>query len=456
MSSVGLNPTPQHPAFNPNPENDSHLRDQPAAGGGPAARSSGSTGDLRRAGALGGQPAPAPTAASRDTSNQPTPKRKAETILRHRSAVKCLVFFVCPSEQYETGGNGNNATTSGRRPQPPRPQTRERPRDPDHPKSCIHQPCSIPCSAHPLGRDTTDERSTIRDPCIHQPPKIHSRMGASQSRPPHRDPAPWGAGHAQWGDTPFHPRSQPAAGSSGNHRRASSSLQSHLGRAPAPAPTSTMPSFFSFQQGSERAQNVRYLSEASPLLGRFRAVPRPSDRAAAARGGGGGRGLLVPGQTGLLSADPAWRGSVHVGYGALAAAAAAEQQEEGDGDDQGADSDEDGEEGEAGCLWLGAGGRRWRRGRGRIRRLVRRLGDTWVDPKASVIRGVVDVWWSRWAALVLLPALLVGLRSLFHFSDPAVGPDRAGWLAEKANVLFFVCAGHRVVRDSVPAIPPFR
>ncbi len=185
-------------------------------------------------------------------------------------------------------------------------------------------------------------------------------MGASQSRPPPRDPAPWGAGHAQWGDTPFHPRSQPAAGGSSthhhnkNHRRASSSLQSQLGRAAAPTPT--MPSFFSFQQGSERAQNVRYPSEASPLLGRYRAVPRPSDRAAAARGGGGGRGLLVSGQTGLLSADPAWRGSVHVGYGALAAAAAAEQEEEGDGDDEGEDSDEDGEDGGAGCLWFGAGG----------------------------------------------------------------------------------------------------
>ncbi|SPQ17994.1 766c2110-6a98-414c-8f04-bd692192055c [Thermothielavioides terrestris] len=59
-----------------------------------------------------------------------------------------------------------------------------------------------------------------------------------------------------------------------------------------------MPHFFSFQQGSERAQNVRYLSEASPLLGRFRVVPRPSDRptsgvsrtAGGIAGGGGGSG----------------------------------------------------------------------------------------------------------------------------------------------------------------------
>ncbi|KAJ4296993.1 hypothetical protein N0V88_003909 [Collariella sp. IMI 366227] len=57
-----------------------------------------------------------------------------------------------------------------------------------------------------------------------------------------------------------------------------------------PAPAPALPSFFSFQQGSERAQNVKYHSEASPLLGRYRAVPRPSDRTVGTgRGGGEGQ-----------------------------------------------------------------------------------------------------------------------------------------------------------------------
>ncbi|KAK4181045.1 hypothetical protein QBC36DRAFT_318890 [Triangularia setosa] len=37
---------------------------------------------------------------------------------------------------------------------------------------------------------------------------------------------------------------------------------------------------------------------------------------------------------------------------------------------------------------------------------MRRMRDTWVDPKAVVVRRLVDVWWSRWAVLVVLPASL--------------------------------------------------
>jgi hypothetical protein len=123
-------------------------------------------------------------------------------------------------------------------------------------------------------------------------------------------------------------------------------------------------------------------------------------------GGGGGGGINEPG----------WRGSVHVGYGAAVVAAAEEEEE----DEEEEESDEEGEGQEAGCCGVGGGGRRRRR-RGRVRRMVRRFWGIWVDPKASVIRRVVDVWWSRWATLVLLPAFLV-CRSLCL---PGSGAGRA-------------------------------
>ena len=42
-----------------------------------------------------------------------------------------------------------------------------------------------------------------------------------------------------------------------------------------------------------------------------------------------------------------------------------------------------------------------------LRRKVRQLDNTWVNPKASAVKRTVDVWYSRWGALVVLPALLV-------------------------------------------------
>ncbi|KAK3336690.1 hypothetical protein B0T19DRAFT_47007 [Cercophora scortea] len=178
------------------------------------------------------------------------------------------------------------------------------------------------------------------------------------------------------------PRQQPRRGVSGF-------------RSPAPTPQAptpaSLPSFFSFQQGSENAQNIRYHAEASPLLGRFRAVPRLSDRERA-RGGSGQ-------PVGLLSAG--YRGSVHVGYGALvaaaAAAAAAAEEEDGDGEE-----DEE-EENEA---YYREEGKRVQLMLCRVRRGVRRLRDVWVEPKAVAVSRVLDLWWSRWGVLVVLPALL--------------------------------------------------
>ncbi|KAL1839417.1 hypothetical protein VTJ49DRAFT_1518 [Mycothermus thermophilus] len=191
-------------------------------------------------------------------------------------------------------------------------------------------------------------------------------------------------------------------------------------------------SFFSFQQGSERAQNTRYLSETSPLLGRYRAVPRPVAAAPAGNyGGRGGRpgrsasadhGSRAQGKSGgglsaLSEAPPGWRGSVHVGYGALVVAAAEQQAaEDGDDEDDGYDESEDEEDEDSDaaggccasccCCCFGGCCSGKRRRKGRIRRMLRRLRNVWVDPKPGAVRRVVDVWWSRWAALVVLPAVL--------------------------------------------------
>ncbi|KAK3984383.1 hypothetical protein QBC44DRAFT_388490 [Cladorrhinum sp. PSN332] len=141
---------------------------------------------------------------------------------------------------------------------------------------------------------------------------------------------------------------------------------------------SIAPTFFSFEQGSERAQNVRHYNtvESSPLLGRFRAVPRQDYRSPKPRIG---RSRTAPGSLG----GAGWRGSVHVGYGAISQEEEDREEEE---EEEGPDSD--GEE-------VVGFGRVWRR-----------LKNTWVDPKAVVVRRLVDVWWTRWGVLVVLPASL--------------------------------------------------
>jgi hypothetical protein len=100
-----------------------------------------------------------------------------------------------------------------------------------------------------------------------------------------------------------------------------------------------------------------------------------------------------------------------VGYGALVAAAAAaaeaEALEAGEGQSEEEEGDGDAGEGDSLCCCAGGSGRWWKRVKARIKRELRKLEDTWVEPKASAIRRVVDVWWSRWGALVVLPASLV-------------------------------------------------
>ncbi|KAH7319990.1 hypothetical protein B0I35DRAFT_502219 [Stachybotrys elegans] len=142
-----------------------------------------------------------------------------------------------------------------------------------------------------------------------------------------------------------------------------------------------MPSFFQFTQGSESRVRPH---DASPLLGRFRAVPpRPSPRDTLRR---------RPSQLGLLSdrlVAAAGRGSVHVGYGALIAAQL---------DDEAADfpggpdvqDEEQPPDGLSRGQWL------WQRW----------VVDLWVAPRQLAVKRVVERWWSRYGLLVFLPALL--------------------------------------------------
>jgi len=158
-----------------------------------------------------------------------------------------------------------------------------------------------------------------------------------------------------------------------------------------------MPDFFSFTQGTEASARFPAASDASPLLGRFRAVPAPRRRA-------GSNPLLGPTAAG-------WRGSVHVGYGALLArelddAAVDDDDDDGDSASE-AGSGADGEGGAPARLWAHPGPRRGARRFGR--RTLRWVRDVWVSPRQGAVRKAVGRWWSRWLYLVVLPASLVGI-----------------------------------------------
>lgn len=121
-----------------------------------------------------------------------------------------------------------------------------------------------------------------------------------------------------------------------------------------------MPSFFTFQQGADSRGPSH---DSSPLLGRFRAVPR------------------VHRNSSLLSFSPTGRG-LGIGYGSLFA------NRDGDGEDT---DDDDGEGEDLGLL----------------SRLGTTMRDLWVEPKQAVVARAVRRWWARWFVLAVLPALLV-------------------------------------------------
>lgn len=84
---------------------------------------------------------------------------------------------------------------------------------------------------------------------------------------------------------------------------------------------------------------------------------------------------------------------MHVGYGSILAAAGL-----GVGDDS--DSDSDFEDELAALEGVGPVRRLWRRN-------VRKVFDLWVEPKQTAVKRVVDHWWGRYGALVVMPAILV-------------------------------------------------
>lgn len=146
-----------------------------------------------------------------------------------------------------------------------------------------------------------------------------------------------------------------------------------------------MPQFFSFQQGSETNQ-ARQNAETTPLLGRFRAVPRPQQPGLPGLSPRRSRSASAA-HLSLLSAG--YRGSVHVGYGALLTA------ELEDGDDDDWDEEE----------YYALDGR-WERLVWWSRRLWKKMEHTFITPKGVVVKRTVDLWWSRWTVLVVFPALM--------------------------------------------------
>lgn len=153
-----------------------------------------------------------------------------------------------------------------------------------------------------------------------------------------------------------------------------------------------MPSFFSFEQGNE--SRARFpATDTSPLLGRFRAVPRDGRVSTNTTNRRGSLGLLT---------RASWRNSVHIGhgYGALLAAGLEDEYGGGGGSGSGAgsssdDRDEDEFEDETRPRWT-----RW------CRRRWRKVEDLWITPRQSAVRKVTCAWWSRWLLLVVLPAAL--------------------------------------------------
>ncbi|ROW07775.1 hypothetical protein VMCG_03412 [Cytospora schulzeri] len=166
-----------------------------------------------------------------------------------------------------------------------------------------------------------------------------------------------------------------------------------------------MPAFFSFEQGSET--RTRAPSDTSPLLGRYRAVPRYQNQNHNPDAGAGRRGRR--GSLGLLTRE-SWRGSVHIGYGASDLLATGLADDGGEGDDTGYDDDFDGDAKERFVAWCR---KRWKG-----------INDLWITPTQGAVRNVTSAWYSRWFVLVVLPAALaVGWCSIPLPQYPLVDED---------------------------------
>ncbi|KAI1378709.1 hypothetical protein F4677DRAFT_465838 [Hypoxylon crocopeplum] len=169
-----------------------------------------------------------------------------------------------------------------------------------------------------------------------------------------------------------------------------------------------MPEFFPFIPGTETGRAARqHASEASPLLGRFRAVP-PAASSQARQ------------QLGLLSVGG--RGSVHVGYGALLAAAAGSygSDEEDNDEDDTSNNDNNNGNGNSGRVCATRIWRSWRRF---VRLSRRNVRDLWIAPRQTAVKRVVEKWWSRWGVLVFLPATLAVAWCAIPFPQYPLSPD---------------------------------
>lgn len=149
-----------------------------------------------------------------------------------------------------------------------------------------------------------------------------------------------------------------------------------------------MPEFFPFIPGTETSRTARqHASDASPLLGRFRAVPRNQQR----RHSASALGLLSNGS------GSGSRGSVHVGYGALIASELGRAPDDDDNDNDIYDGND------------GVG-----RAHKAYRVVRRNVEDLFVAPRQTAVKRVVERWWTRWGVLVFLPAALVSNSSTGH------------------------------------------
>ncbi|KAK9414974.1 hypothetical protein AB5N19_08433 [Seiridium cardinale] len=168
-----------------------------------------------------------------------------------------------------------------------------------------------------------------------------------------------------------------------------------------------MPNFFPFIPGTETSRAARqHASDSSPLLGRFRAVPRSHQQHQSHNHPYGSRRHRASSSASRLAAllSAGGRGSVHVGYGALVTASL-------ESDDESSDDFYDSEEEEAG----------WLERTGKI--AGRNVRDLWVAPKQAAVKKVVESWWRRWGLLVFLPAGLAVIWCALPFPQYPLRPD---------------------------------
>ncbi|KAI1483526.1 hypothetical protein K445DRAFT_18793 [Daldinia sp. EC12] len=168
-----------------------------------------------------------------------------------------------------------------------------------------------------------------------------------------------------------------------------------------------MPAFFPFIPGTETGRAARqHASDASPLLGRFRAVPRQPQ-------------LQQQQQQHIGLLSPGGRGSVHVGYGAILI-----------GDEDGSDDDEDDDDDDDSSNDNNDNRRCGYTAKKRIRRFARvfrrSIRDLWVAPRQTAVKRVVESWWSRWGVLVFLPATLAVAWCAIPFPQYPFAPDTHG------------------------------